>query len=121
MATITLENVDPVTIVPTQVGATLVLSVNGVQVGTIIDQFEPNPGAMKVFVQNLSSGTPVTAQWQASSGGPWVPFTQATGGVTAEFTVPAAGAPDASFNLMVSAGGVTAAPNPRLILRTKIK
>ncbi|MBK8238109.1 MAG: hypothetical protein IPK74_21480 [Deltaproteobacteria bacterium] len=121
MATITLDNVDPVNIVPSQVGAALVVSVNGVQVGTIIDEFDPNPGVMKVFVQDLSSSAPVSAQWRSSSGGPWVPFTPARGGATAEFTVPAAGAPDASFDLAISAGGMQASPNPRLILRTKIK
>ncbi|MFO0635593.1 MAG: hypothetical protein U0168_22345 [Nannocystaceae bacterium] len=121
MPEITLQNATLVNVVPTLVGAQLVLSVQGVIIGTVIDEFDPPPPAtMRLFVQDLASGQQVAAQWQPAAGGPWWPFLRVAGGVYADFPPPKRGAADNAYNFAVAVQehGVHV-DDPRLILRTK--
>lgn len=99
----------------------LQLSVEGVVIGVVTDQFTaPQPATMRLFIQNLPSGSPVQAQWQPAGGGPWWQFTSTTGGVYADFPVPAPKTADVAYNFvaLVTEHGIHI-DDPRLVLRTK--
>jgi hypothetical protein len=121
MPDITVYNDTQVDVISTLVSGRLQLSVDGVVIGIVTDQFSPPPATMRLFIHNLPDGSPVTAQWQPAGGGPWWTFSTAQGGVYADFPVPPVGSPDTAYNFVALAldHGIHI-DDPRLVLKTKI-
>jgi hypothetical protein len=121
MPDITVYNDKSVDVVSTIAGGKLLLSVNDVVIGVVTDEFSvPAPVTMRLFIRDLPDGTPIAAQWQPASGGPWWAFTPAPGGVFANFPIPPVGAPSVAYNFIAVASehGIYV-HDPRLVLKTR--
>lgn len=121
MPDITVLNDKTVDVVSTLAGGKLLLSVNGVVIGVVTDEFTPPaPATMRLFIHDLPDGSPVEAQWQPAGGGPWWRFQQGTGGVYADFPIPPVGTPPTAYNFIALASehGIHI-DDPRLVLKTR--
>lgn len=121
MPDITVHNDNQVDVVSTLMAGRLQLSVEGVIIGTVTDEFNPPvPSTMRLFIYNLPDGSPVSAQWQPISGGAWWSFTPTTGGVYADFPVPPVGSAPTEYRFVALATehGIHI-DDPRLVLKTK--
>lgn len=121
MPDITVYNDNLVDVISTLTAGRLQLSVNGVVIGIVTDEFSPPvSGTMRLFIHNLPDGSPVAAQWQSASGGPWWSFIPIAGGVYADFAIPPVGSQPTSYNFVALASdhGLHI-DDPRLVLKTK--
>ncbi len=123
MSDVTLNDCALVTVVTSIVREQLVLTVDGIAIGTVFDDFHTSrqpPPSMVLFVMNLPTGQRVSAQWRPSSGGAWVQFTAVTGGVQAQFALPAPGPSPSSFDFVVEVEGTSYRHDPKLVLRVLV-
>lgn len=122
MPDITVYNDNLVDVISTLTSSgKLNLSVQNVIIGVVTDEFSPPaPATMRLFIHNLPNGSPVVAQWQPASGGPWWSFIPIAGGVYADFPVPSASSSPTSYNFVALATehGIHI-DDPRLVLKTK--
>jgi hypothetical protein len=123
MSDVTLNDSPLVTVVTSIVREQLVLTVTGIAIGTAFDNFHTSrdpPPYMVLFVMNLPTGQQVSAQWRPSGGGAWVQFTDVTGGVQAQFPLPAAGSQPSSFDFVAEVEGTSYRHDPKLVLRVLV-
>lgn len=122
MPDVTVNNAPLVMVQTAIVSGRLVLTVNGVTLGTVTDEFTvppTPPPTMQLFIADLPDGSPVAAQWQVSTGGPWFPFTRGSGGVYANYPVPAVGGLAAYVFVAIAVDHGIYVTDPKLVLKTK--
>lgn len=123
MSDVTLNDTPLVTVVTSIVREQLVLTVDGIAIGTVFDDFHTRlgpPPSMVLFVRNLPTGQQVSAQWRPSGGGAWVQFADVTGGVQAQFALPGAGSPPSSFDFVVEVEQTSYRHDPKLVLKVLV-
>jgi hypothetical protein len=123
MSDVTINDTPLVTVVTSIVREQLVLTVDGIAIGTVFDNFHTRlgpPPNMVLFVRNLPTGQQVSAQWRPSSGGAWVQFTDVTGGVQAQFPLPAPGPNPTSFDFVVEVEDTSYRHDPKLVLKVLV-